>query len=158
MEPAKKEKLKKAGIISAIFLFFILLLWAVQLLNFLSENSLKKSAKKILQSSPLCTEYKDLEIQKAEKRYYYNYGFLPITFKAHGDGGTYKLFFVRLAGKYGAYQGLFLHQDGENTVFCGLAGTDNSKPAEYYGITEFNIRFWCGKINSVFNCKKNVSK
>lgn len=149
MEELTRKNLKKAGIISGLFLFLILLLWLLSFLDFVGNSSLKSAAQTVLKESSLCREYKNVKILSVERPYSFDSGFLPVVFDAADGEKNYKLFFVRLTGKYGLYQGLFLYDEIKGAVFCGLAGTDSEKLPNYYGITDFNTEFWCGKINSV---------
>lgn len=155
MEQLTQNRLKKIGIISGLFLFIVFLLWGLSFMNFIGESSLKNAAKKILKESSLSAEYRDVKILGIERPYVNNLGLMPVTFTASDGEKNYRLFFIRLAGKYGLYQGLFLYDEAKGTIFCGLAGVDSEKIPKYYGITDFNTDFWCKKIDSILHKQKN---
>ncbi|MGP1438735.1 MAG: hypothetical protein ACTTKH_06660 [Treponema sp.] len=146
MEIADKERLKKIGIVSAIFLVFVIILFSLTFLDFLKQNTLRKIVIEMLTSSPLCDEYSDVHYLEISKKYA-NLAF-PSVFEGKNEKSHFYVFFVRLTGKYGVQTGLFLYDEGKKkTVFCGIIGQDFKKQASYYGFNEGIINYWCKKIS-----------
>lgn len=148
LDSIDKEKLKKIAILSSIFIFLLSLLFSVSLLSFFKNATLKRVALKILSSSTIPNEYQN--IQNIELCKKYTSLSFPHVFEGNVEGsGKMYLFFTRLTGKYGVYQGLFLYDERKMEVlFLGLAVEDFKKTPSYYGINQGIINYWCKKIKS----------
>ena len=146
MEAATKEKLKKIGVVSIIFLSLIAILFGLSFLDFFKENTLKNIAIELLTTSPLCDEdYKNIQSIEPTKKY--TSLVFPTVFEVRNEEKQFYVFFIRLTGKYGVQTALFLYDEGmQKTLFCGIVGQDFKKEASYYGINDGVINHWCNKI------------
>lgn len=146
MEAYRKEKLKKNGFVSLIFLFLIALLFSLTFLDFFKENTFKNIVIEMLTSSPLCEDYKDIHSVEVSKKYT-SLAF-PSVFEVRNEEKQLYVFFVRLTGKYGTQTGFFLYDEVKGiTLFCGIVGQDFEKQNSYYGINDEVINYWCNKIS-----------
>lgn len=152
METNTKEKLKKYGFVSLIFLILIAILFSLTFLSFFKHNTLKNIVIGLLTTSPLCENYRNInEIEDTKK--YTSLAF-PSIFEVKSEDRQFYVFFVRLTGKYGVQTALFLYDEtNKNALFCGIVGQDFKKEASYYGINQGIINHWCNKIISTV--KKN---
>ena len=145
MEKADKEKLKKAGFVSLIFLILIGILFSLTFLNFFKNNIFKDTAIEMLTTSPLCECYRNMQVIGNTQKYT-NLAF-PSVLEAKGEQNQAYIFFVRLTGKYGTKTAMFIYDETKSKViFCGLVGQDFTKDASYYGINDGIINYWCNKI------------
>jgi|GEM_PF-1085916 len=157
MEVADKEKLKKIGFVSFVFLIFVAILFSLTFLDFFKENTLKNIAIEMLTTSPLCDDYKNVQYLEFNKKYI-SLAFPTILEGVSGEKHFY-VFFVRLTGKYGVKTALFLYDEGmQKALFCGIVGQDFKKEASYYGFNDGVINHWCNKIGSLGINYNNLQK
>lgn len=148
MEVATKEKLKKIGFISIIFLVLLGLLFSLTFLSFFKENTLKNIAIEMLTTSPLCEDYRHVHSIETTKKYT-SLSF-PSVFEVKIEEKLFYVFFVRLTGKYGVQTALFIYDEGmQKAQFCGIVGQDFKKKSSYYGFNDGIINHWCNKITEV---------
>lgn len=147
MEAYRKEKLKKIGFVSLIFLFLIALLFSLTFLDFFKENTFKDVVIEMLTTSPLCEDYRQIYSVEVSKKY--TSLTFPSVFEVKSEGKQLYAFFVRLTGKYGTQTALFLYDEIRGvTLFCGIVGQDFEKQNSYYGINDGVINYWCNKIST----------
>lgn len=166
MNKESTEKLKKAGILSGIFITAILALWGVSYLSFiLREDTYIKAANTVFTHSPMCSEYRNVKIIKNSKDIIPP-NFCNAFFRAEHGGNIVYILFVNMTGKYGIYQGVFMYRFNESekisakAEFCGLAGNiDLAKQPDYYGITPLILKTMQTKIEYCFqNIQKGASQ
>jgi len=146
MEEILKKKLKKISLVSAVFLSFTLILFAILLLDFFKVRTLKTVTLLALSSADIAEEYKSISNLK-EVRSPNNLVFPAIFEGTLGDNKEVILSFVRLTGKYGVYQGLFLYDKSKKEAFlCAVIADDYKKHPSNYGINEGIIQYWKKKI------------
>ena len=144
---ASKEKLKKIGFISFMFLIFIAIIFSLTFLDFIKQNTFKDIVVQMLTTSPLCEEYRSISDIETTKKYT-GLAF-PSVLEVRSEQNQFYVFFVRLTGKYGMQTGLFLYDEAkQRTLFCGIVGQDFKKEAQYYGINQGIINHWCNKITT----------
>ena len=150
MEEIVKKKLKKISLVSAVFASFTVLLFTILFLDFFKVRTLKTVVLLAISSANITEEYKNISNIKESRSP--NYLVFPATF----EGTTSKnkevvLSFVRLTGKYGVYQGLFLYDKAKNeSVLCAIIADDYKRQPSYYGINEGIIQYWKDKISLEF--------
>jgi len=150
MEEIVRMNLRKISIVCAIFMSFTLILFAILFLDFFKVRTLKTVTLLALSSADITEEYKNISSLK-EKRSP-NYLLFPVIFEGTlGNGQEVILSFVRLTGKYGVYQGLFLcDKSKKKTVLCAIIADDYKKHPSRYGINEGIIKYWKNKISLEF--------
>ncbi|MEL3913353.1 hypothetical protein [Treponema pedis] len=167
MNNETKEKLKKSGILSGIFLAAVLILWGTSHLGYiLKEEIYIKSAETVFAHSPLCTEIKNAKLLKTSSKKITAPNFFNAIFNAEHNGSSISVIFVNMTGKYGTYQGMFVCKEynakdkQENSVkFCGLAGNiDLNKQPDYYGITPLIINSMRQKIEKQWITQRGFTK
>ncbi len=143
--------LRKTGICSGIIcLSFLVLFGIFYLAAWLKNDVYFSTADYILKNSEYCTKYKNIKIKKEFKPFTEYSGFFNAVFE--DEEKKFDLLFVRVYGKYGPYQALFLY-DRQNAAaeYCGLAGiSDISKQSGYYGISRLTIEMNKKKIEDAF--------
>lgn len=151
MEEIVKKKLKKILLVSAVFAFFTLILFAILFLDFFKVKTLKTVTLLALSSAEIAEEYKN--IATLEEIRSPNYLVFPATFEGTlGNNKEVILSFARLTGKYGVYQGLFLYDKSKReTIFCAVIADDYKKHPSRYGIHEGIIQYWKNKISNEFS-------
>lgn len=151
MEEIVKKKLKKISLVSAIFVSFTLILFAILFLDFFKVRTLKTVTLLALSSAEIAEEYKN--ISNIREMRSTNYLVFPATFEGMlGNNKEVILSFVRLTGKYGVYQGLFLYDKSKKeTIFCAIIADDYKKHPSKYGINKGIIQYWKNKISFEFN-------
>ena len=150
MEESVKKKLKKISLVSSVFVFFALILFAILFLDFFKMKTLKTVTLLALSSADIADEYKNISSLKDMRSP--NYLTFPATFAGTlGNDKEVILSFVRLTGKYGVYQGLFLYDKStRETVLCAIIADDYKTHPSKYGITEGIIQYWKNKISFEF--------
>lgn len=154
MNNVNNEKIKKYALLVSFFIATGLILWGSGYITAgLKHSAYLQEAEYIIKESPLCEDFRDVEIIKSVLPEYFNMTFCNAVFEVRINEKKGYLTFVNMSGKYGIYQGMFLcwkEQNMMKSAFCGLAGQISDKPSSYYGITSFTVKILQKKLDTAF--------
>ena len=152
MNEGNAEKLKKIFIPIGVFISALLILCGVFYLGSILKADVYFNVANELFKTQSYAAHKNIEIRRGGKIFHSYPYFCNAVFQAQEDGKDYYVIFVRMYGKYGPYQGLFLYGRQTGAEFCGLAGIqDPNKNASFYGIGNLVIEKWKKKIEKSFS-------